>query len=319
MWPDMKIVHGRARHPQSQGSTERANSDIKKMIATWMRENRSLKWSIGCKFVQLQKNHTYHSANKKSPYETCFGIETPMGLKATRVELWKDMKSAKDLFRICGVPYDDLEDDQKILDFDDDDEDENVDDVFEFDKQSVQSEPEPEPTLNDENREALLKKHVENLMGVRASTIINQRAQADRMLKRSAKYQCEVEIGAFVIVPIPDVDRSAAAAPNLICRVIDFDEEKNIYELASQAGVLNVMFSRNGFDKLNSKDLNVEVRTDVAVSVREAANAVDIAGGQGMAKCNCNGQCANGRCSCKKAKLLCNSRCHSSNQNCKNK
>jgi hypothetical protein len=156
-------------------------------------------------------------------------------------------------------------------------------------------------------------------MGVRASTIINQRAQADRMLQRSAKYQCEVEIGAFVIVPIPDVDRSAPAAPNLICRVLDFDEEKNIHELASQAGVLNVMFSRNGFDKLNSKDLNVEVRSDVAVSVREAANAVDIAGGQGMAKCNCNGQCANGRCSCKKAKLLCNSRCHASNQNCKNK
>jgi hypothetical protein len=72
-------------------------------------------------------------------YQDRFGIETPMGLKATRVpiESWKDMKSAKDLFRICGVPYDDLEDDQKILDFDDDDEDENVDDVFEFDKQSV--------------------------------------------------------------------------------------------------------------------------------------------------------------------------------------
>ena len=165
----------------------------------------------------------------------------------------------------------------------------------------------------------MLKQHTENLMGVRASTIINQRAQADRMLKRSAKYQCEVEIGAFVIVPIPDVDRSAASAPNLICRVIDFDEVKNLYELASQAGVLDVMFSRNGFDKLDSKDLNVVIKTDVKVSVREAASAVDIAGGQGMAKCNCNGQCANARCSCKKANLLCNSRCHSNNQNCKNK
>ena len=51
-------------------------------------------------------------------------------------------------------------------------------------------------------------------MGVRAITIINQRAQADRMLKRSAKYQCEVEIRAFVIVPIPDVDRSAASVTN---------------------------------------------------------------------------------------------------------
>jgi hypothetical protein len=33
IWPDMKFVHGRARHPQSQGSTERANGDIKVMLA----------------------------------------------------------------------------------------------------------------------------------------------------------------------------------------------------------------------------------------------------------------------------------------------
>ena len=30
MWPEMSMAHGRARHPQSQGSVERANSDIKK-------------------------------------------------------------------------------------------------------------------------------------------------------------------------------------------------------------------------------------------------------------------------------------------------
>ena len=36
LWPDMKIIHGRARHPQSQGSTERANADIKKLLASWM-------------------------------------------------------------------------------------------------------------------------------------------------------------------------------------------------------------------------------------------------------------------------------------------
>ena len=67
IWPDMKFVHGRARQPQSQGSTERA-SDIKLMLATWMRENKSLKWTNGCKFVQLQKNHAHHSGNKCSPY-----------------------------------------------------------------------------------------------------------------------------------------------------------------------------------------------------------------------------------------------------------
>jgi hypothetical protein len=27
-WPSLKMVHGKARHPQSQGSAERANGDI---------------------------------------------------------------------------------------------------------------------------------------------------------------------------------------------------------------------------------------------------------------------------------------------------
>jgi IS30 family transposase len=29
LWPECKIVHGKPRHPQSQGSVERANADIK--------------------------------------------------------------------------------------------------------------------------------------------------------------------------------------------------------------------------------------------------------------------------------------------------
>ncbi|CAF1011097.1 unnamed protein product [Brachionus calyciflorus] len=32
MWPDFSLIYGRARHPQSQGSVERANADIKKML-----------------------------------------------------------------------------------------------------------------------------------------------------------------------------------------------------------------------------------------------------------------------------------------------
>ena len=37
LWPDMKIIHGRATHSQSQGSTERANAGIKKFN---MKNNR---------------------------------------------------------------------------------------------------------------------------------------------------------------------------------------------------------------------------------------------------------------------------------------
>jgi hypothetical protein len=34
----MKIIHGRPRHPQSQGSIERSNGDIQNILASWMRE-----------------------------------------------------------------------------------------------------------------------------------------------------------------------------------------------------------------------------------------------------------------------------------------
>jgi hypothetical protein len=51
VWPD----HGKPHYPQSQGSVERANGDIKVMLALWMADNNTQDWSIGIKFVQFQK------------------------------------------------------------------------------------------------------------------------------------------------------------------------------------------------------------------------------------------------------------------------
>jgi transposase InsO family protein len=34
MWNDIKIVHGKLRHNESQGSVERANQDVENMLAT---------------------------------------------------------------------------------------------------------------------------------------------------------------------------------------------------------------------------------------------------------------------------------------------
>ena len=83
----------------------RANADIKKILASWMRENKSLKWSLGLKFVQLQKNHVYHSGSKTSPYKATFGIETPMGLQSIDVprEAWSKLETGNDLFKLCGI------------------------------------------------------------------------------------------------------------------------------------------------------------------------------------------------------------------------
>ena len=39
MWPGMKLVHGKSRHSQSQGSVERSNQDIQDMLVAWMSDN----------------------------------------------------------------------------------------------------------------------------------------------------------------------------------------------------------------------------------------------------------------------------------------
>jgi transposase InsO family protein len=44
MWPGMKLVHGKPRHSQSQGSVERSNKDVQDMLVTWMSDNMKT-WS----------------------------------------------------------------------------------------------------------------------------------------------------------------------------------------------------------------------------------------------------------------------------------
>lgn len=60
MWSIVKIVHGKIRHSQSQGSVERANQDIESMIATWMGTVKTTKWSKFLTFMQSMKNGAFH-------------------------------------------------------------------------------------------------------------------------------------------------------------------------------------------------------------------------------------------------------------------
>jgi len=57
----VKIVHGKPRHSQSQGSVERANQDIQNMLIIWMQTSNVKSWKEGLRFVQLMKNKALHS------------------------------------------------------------------------------------------------------------------------------------------------------------------------------------------------------------------------------------------------------------------
>ncbi|XP_068235798.1 KRAB-A domain-containing protein 2-like [Palaemon carinicauda] len=80
LWPELKLVTGRPRHPQSQGAVERLNGVIQDKLAIWMQENNSKKWSVGLKFVQWQINISRHETTGHSPFKITFGQEPQVGL-----------------------------------------------------------------------------------------------------------------------------------------------------------------------------------------------------------------------------------------------
>jgi hypothetical protein len=80
VWPELKIVHGKPRHSQSQGSVERANQDVQNMLITWMQTSNTRHWAEGLRFIQFMKNRSYHQGIKQSPYEAMFGFKAKVGL-----------------------------------------------------------------------------------------------------------------------------------------------------------------------------------------------------------------------------------------------
>lgn len=50
LWPELRIVHGKPRHSQSQGSVERANQDIQNILTAWLSDARSKQLERGFRF-----------------------------------------------------------------------------------------------------------------------------------------------------------------------------------------------------------------------------------------------------------------------------
>ncbi|KAH7721687.1 KRAB-A domain-containing protein 2-like protein [Aphelenchoides avenae] len=59
-WPQCRIVHGKPRHSQSQGSVERANRDVGDMLTMYLRDNKTLHWAAALPIIQAAKNRRYH-------------------------------------------------------------------------------------------------------------------------------------------------------------------------------------------------------------------------------------------------------------------
>ncbi|KAG1685702.1 KRAB-A domain-containing protein 2 [Nymphon striatum] len=356
LWTGLLLVHGKPRHPQSQGSVERANSDIKDMLCAWMSENKTTDWSVGIRFVQFMKNSSYSASIKQSPYSALFGIEAKVGLSSTSLphDILHKLQSEDDLLNVvdsphsadsadlptsqpAGQPTTDSADlptsqptdqptsdsaDQPTSDSTDQPTSDSTDQPTSDSTDQPTSDSTDQPTSQPTDQPTLNSADLPNSQNINRKRKLAREAQhqqAERMVKRSKVVMKAGVVGDNVAVPIPSVDRGRGDPRNIIGVIVEVSDSEQ-YFIACPAGVLNGKYSRNQFDLCPQKFLTLsDIKTDITVSLRSAVGIESQSGGQGFVKCNCSGtsRCKTNRCKCFKNNLKCNSRCHSS-LNCSN-
>ncbi|XP_045450666.1 uncharacterized protein LOC123659494 [Melitaea cinxia] len=129
----------------------------------------------------------------------------------------------------------------------------------------------------------------------RATAAENLVKHAKKMKATSDKSHPPANIGDNVTIPIPDVDKGKGDLRNIIGVIL----QKNDESILSEFGICNQTF-------LEVADVN----QGSEISLRTAATEHSVGSGQGFLRCSCYKNCSTNRCQCKKALILCNSKCH---------
>lgn len=316
MWPECIIVHGRPRHPQSQGSIERSNQDVENMIRAWMADTNCKRWATGLQFVQWQKNISFHRTIGRSPYKALLGCEPKIGLSSSNIPsaIAVTLTTEEDLMKIMNEGESVVD---KYKDAHENLVDENIENataasLSEKEEANINS-PEapmcenclqvvsPIDACQQESSVLCNLCHAsESISKERNEARNNTEEAAKKMLSSSAKKMPVFNIGDCVLLNIPKVDRGPGDSRNIICIIID--QKNGVNQVAAKHGMIKGWFGAEsltvaGSTFLNKKDIPLEK----SLSLREAVSLES--GGQGMLKCSCKPskqQCTRNKCICKK-------------------
>ena len=290
-WPECRLVHGKPRHSQSQGSVERANRDVENILTCWLRDNEASNWSKGLRFVQWKNNNRFHEGIGRSPHEAEFEAKGRLGLN--------DLNLPKAITETLET-------------------EEQLEKLSIEEKLEVEIEDCEQASSIYSNELEIVDLRVNDIDDQRSEAQINQERQAHKMTERSASSLTEAAVGTTVMVPVPEVDRSKADFPNVKAVVVE-KKDNGLYLLGTSGGLLKQQYARSEFMPCMNDFITLnEVPMGNEVSLREMARSQSMGHGQGFFKCNCKHTCLSPRCGCKRNGVKCNSKCHNSSP-CDNK
>lgn len=130
------------------------------------------------------------------------------------------------------------------------------------------------------------------------------------------------EVGEYVSLRIPRIDRSSTDLHRLPCVVVEVvGKSQAMYRLRCKYGVLKTCFDAGDLECFQST-YNIPIdgwKDQPKVTVREAARQQAPCNAFIKNRCNCKaGTCNTRRCHCKKSGIECSTHCHKG-EKCKNK
>ncbi|XP_071153524.1 KRAB-A domain-containing protein 2-like [Mytilus edulis] len=176
------------------------------MLISWMNDNDTRQWSGGLRFVQFQKNRSYHRVIDQSPYHALFGSDPKIGLSSSSLpkELLPNLETEEDLEKV----FKEVSEENSEIEIDGTDEN--------TDAESVESERELNDSGSTSTTIEVVSEEVETLIiRARKRALSGQQIQADVLTRNTKQKLSELSIGDNVIIPIPQYDRAPTDPRNI--------------------------------------------------------------------------------------------------------
>ena len=274
LWPGLKIFHGRPRHSQSQGSVEKLNQIVEKLIHKYMRENPTKGWVSGLPIVQWTYNTGFHKGIKCTPYKLVYGSKPRLGTASLGLpaELLQDVEDEEQLEVVLkehGVEWEaenEVNDknpaNPAVLEGDGDDYadgplvHENPAALETESNHDFTEHVENPADTNDSNCDAVVDS--ESAVAKLSSPIVSPnrsrlREEAHQSMKKQGNDMAKrmrlpagdelLPVGAIVLLEAPNVDR-ARLDPTQFTAVIVQVSKRGLYRVATQQGVLKHWYQR---------------------------------------------------------------------------
>uniref|UniRef100_A0A914PYY8 Integrase catalytic domain-containing protein n=1 Tax=Panagrolaimus davidi TaxID=227884 RepID=A0A914PYY8_9BILA len=267
-----QLIHGKARHSQSQGSIERANRDVQNILTILMRRKNTPQWAELLPQVQLMKNSRYHLGIKNTPYKALFG----------RDSVYEDDNVEEELKKLEAAEESEEEEKKEGSDSEGEEKKEGSDSEGEEKKEGSDSEGE-----ESENQHKLREDKIKN---ARLAVGVALNNQASTMLRRSENAFAPLAIGESVLLPVPDVDRGKVDHRNVVGVILQ--KQNNFYKVGTSSGILKDLFARNQLQPSRQQFLRITDVPQIQInSIRTAATEASVSGGQGVFHCMCTTGC----------------------------